>query len=105
MYICERDKEEELASRIVLSGVSILVDIDRNEPLVLLSIHNCRMRSYLDPVSNSPTPTSTPVVSDTPDTSTSSKITFPKAVGSLFGHHPGELPNEWRFQLVFVHKV
>ena len=105
MYICERDKEEELAARLVLSGVSLLFDIDRNERLVLLSIHSCRMRGYVDPVSDSATPTSTAVVSDTPDTTTSSKITFPncKAVGSLFFRTPsgpGELPNERRFQLI-----
>ena len=52
--------------------------------MFLLSIHSCRMRTFLDPVSHSAPPTSMPVMSTTPNTPTASKISFPTAAGSLF---------------------
>ena len=69
-----------------MSGVFLLVEIDKNEPHVFVfdpQLQNAHLSgSCLS--SHSAPPTSMPVMSTTPDTPTASKITFPTAAGSLF---------------------
>ena len=86
--------EDVLAARLVpMSGVFLLVEIDKNEPHVFAfdpQLQNAHLSgSCLS--SHSAPPTSMPVMSTTPDTPTASKISFDTAADLFFGHHPGEL--------------
>ena len=86
-----------------MSGVFLLVEIDKNEPHVFAfdpQLQNAHLSgSCLS--SHSAPPTSMPVMSTTPDTPTASKITFPTAAGSLFRTSSGRTAD--RMKLVLVH--
>ena len=71
-----------------MSGVFLLVEIDKNESHVFAfypQLQNAHLSgSCLSSHTDSAPPTSMPVMSTTPDTPTASKITFPTAAGALF---------------------
>ena len=69
-----------------MSGVFLLVEIDKKEPHVFAfdpQLQNAHLSGSCLSSHRAP-PTSMPVMSTTPDTPTASKITFPTAAGSLF---------------------
>ena len=76
-----------------MSGVFLLVEIDKNEPHVFAfdpQLQNAHLSGSCLSSHSAPL-TSMPVMSTTPDTPTASKITFPTAAGSPIRTSPGEL--------------
>ena len=83
----KRTRKKSLAARLVLmSGVFLLVENDKNEPHVF-AFDPQQQNAHLSGSclsSHSAAPTSMPVMLTTPDTPSASKITFPTAAGALF---------------------
>ena len=82
-----------------MSGVFLLVEIDKIEHMFLFSIHSCRMCTYLDPVSHT-----TVIVLHPPvwmcwrphlTRPPPRRLLSPQQRDLFFGHHPGELRIEW----------